>query len=656
MPTTRIVLVIVMTTLALCIHGLYAVRFKHVVLLMEENRAFDHFLGKYPGANGLTGNEYNLLNTSDPNSKRIYVTPNASNVNQCDPDHSTPGTSWKLFGKKAFDEKNYTHPTMSGFVEEEAHLKGPAKTHDYCGVMNYFLPEDLPVMTSLADEYVLMDRFFASLPGPTWPNRLYFLSGTSAGLTETFPWYQDKTGHLYPQKTIFDQVTEGGGTWKVYYNDTPWELMLKTLAVNTDKLHPLDVFFDDAKKGTLPSLSWINPRCAINYTAKLGANDQHPDHDVNLGEAFYKDIYEALRASPAWLDTLFILTYDEHGGFYDHVPPPSGVPGQPDKSYPDHDFVFDRLGLRIPTLIISAYSPKGVIQGAPPAKQKPFANSEYDLTSVMATLRKVSPALMNATNLTARDGWSATFEHLFLSSPRHDCPMHLPDPLPPSRSFEEEAQLSINALQLDIATWHGHHAGTGKPPQDTKQEHLAQFLADSFAETRRRREGRSTLEDLELVIGPSYNITIVTTNLTINRNDAVPYCTISAIVSPSSTIVRKEEWCVTAGPTLAPGDSVSIERCRGSIDPAHNTNSRQHWLISPQQTFMAAQNRSLCVETPIVLSKDSTFWTTQHLSLQRCAPNKITQQFGIDGKVPGDEDNGQILFGPTQWLLRHRSR
>ena len=85
----------------------------------------------------------------------------------------------------------------------------------------------------------------------------------------------------------------------------------------------MDVFYEDAAAGTLPSFSWINPRSGINVTTGVGSNDQHPDHDMSAGEQYYKDIYEALRAGPAWEETLFIVTWDEHGGFYDHVVPPA---------------------------------------------------------------------------------------------------------------------------------------------------------------------------------------------------------------------------------------------------------------------------------------------------------------------------------------------
>merc|ERR1719502_735405 len=112
-------------------------------------------------------------------------------------------------------------------------------------------------MTALAENFVLMDKFFCSVPGPTWPNRMFFMAGTSDGLTETGPWYEDHTGSFFPGKTIFDQVGEAGGTWAVYYDDTPWELFMQSLADQPQNLKQMDAFYADAAAGTLPSFSSI---------------------------------------------------------------------------------------------------------------------------------------------------------------------------------------------------------------------------------------------------------------------------------------------------------------------------------------------------------------------------------------------------------------
>lgn len=201
----------------------------------------------------------------------------------------------------------------------------------------------------------------------------------------------------------------------------------------------------------------------MNSTTGLGANDQHPDHDVALGEALYKDIYEALRNSPQWNETLFIITYDEHGGFYDHVRPPAAPAPDEHESYPDKGFLFNTLGVRVPTLLISPWIAKGTVVSQPPDDQKPFPDSQYDLTSIMATARKILPGLEQTPPLTKRDAWAATFEHVVgvLDEPRTDCPRHLPDAPAPAEhnAHEAEGAFALNDLQRDIASVHAHLAG-----------------------------------------------------------------------------------------------------------------------------------------------------------------------------------------------------
>jgi len=253
------------------------------------------------------------------------------------------------------------------------------------------------------------------------------------------------------------------------------------VANNRQNVKPITQFYTDARTGNLPSFAFINPRLTVNETTKEASNDQHPDHDVSLGEKYYKDIYEALRASPQWNETLFIVTYDEHGGFYDHVPTPLNVPppGDGEASYPDKGFLFDRLGVRIPTLLISPWIPKGLVISAPPAAQKPAQNSEYALTSIMATARKLLG--MTSPPLTKRDAWAATFEHVFsLSSPRTDCPLHLPSAAKPSPYFsiEAEANLPVNGLQEYVMTALASLAGVEYPTHIQRQGDIGEWTQE----------------------------------------------------------------------------------------------------------------------------------------------------------------------------------
>jgi phospholipase C len=260
-----------------------------------ENRPFDHVFGWRDGVNGLTGEEYNDVfiregdnsnNSSSINDRnsdggqeeeqkqqRVYVDSECPFINSCDPSHDTSATTYKLFGGQ---DSSSTEASNSGFVSYEK------SNPNFCNVMSGFKTSDLPVINALADEFAVMDRFFASHPGPTWPNRMFALSATSAGSTETYYWYRGVDGALFPQKTIFDQIEEEHLTWRNYYNDTPWELFMEKIADSPDELQPIDQFYRDAREGTLPAFAWINPRSGINITTGVGSNDQLPDQYVEF--------------------------------------------------------------------------------------------------------------------------------------------------------------------------------------------------------------------------------------------------------------------------------------------------------------------------------------------------------------------------------------
>ena len=271
-------------------------------------------------------------------------------------------------------------------------------------------------------------------------------------------------------------------------------------------LRQFNQFKKDAAAGTLPSFSWINPLFAANPITGEGANDQHPDHSIARGEHFLKDIYETLRKSPAWNETLLVITYDEHGGFWDHVPVPTvGVPAPDDveASYPLENYTFDRLGVRIPTVLVSPLIPRGTVISAPPSAQKPAASSEYDLTSIMATAR-ILLGMTDTEPLTTRDAWSATFEHvLSLETPRSDCPTELPDAPKPGDewSLEAEMALPINELQRDILGSLSRAAGEERPaPLATQGEiagHLRGLLPRVFERAHAHAAGAPERRDFE---------------------------------------------------------------------------------------------------------------------------------------------------------------
>lgn len=234
--------------------------------------------------------------------------------------------------------------------------------------------------------------------------------------------------HGLTQKSIFEQLSNTGHSWKNYFTSIgmvdAFFFNWTFTSGNTDKAQPLKQFFDDAAAGQLPEFSFIDPSCC-----GVGTNSMHPSGLVSDGETFMKDVYEALRSSPQWEQTLLILTYDESGGFFDHVPPPL-APRPDNLTYTEttptgetYTFNFDRLGGRIPTLLISPWVGKGVIeqQGTNSAGD----TVSYSASSILRTLGD----LWDFAPFTPRVEWAPSFGHLIRSTPRTNTPKTLPDPV-----------------------------------------------------------------------------------------------------------------------------------------------------------------------------------------------------------------------------------
>jgi phospholipase C len=256
------------------------------------------------------------------------------------------------------------------------------RPYDPRAVMHYFTPDQIPVMTQLARAFGVSDRWHASAPCETWPNRYFAHCGTGGGWVNN---ERSRFPHRWPRTmpTIFRRLDRAGYRWKVYFHDVPqagtlFDLWLK---VPSNFCFYEAEFRRDARRGRLPHYSFIEPRYYANIITKKLPNDQHPPHNLVYGEQLIASVYNALRNSPCWERALLVITYDEHGGCYDHVPPPVAVaPGGP---YPDK-FEFDRYGVRVPALIISPYVAPGSIIRPPAGAAYPF-----DHASIPATLHKL---------------------------------------------------------------------------------------------------------------------------------------------------------------------------------------------------------------------------------------------------------------------------
>ena len=337
---------------------------KHIVVLMMENRSFDHMLGALKATNpkieGLNGDETN----PDANGNPVRVQPQADYRDQLvhDPDHHFPGTDLQIFGGQT---GNGRVANMQGFVKSYlTQTQNDINTAQE--IMYYFKPEKLPVLTTLAQEFAVFNSWFSSIPGPTICNRAFAQYGTSFGQVGMNIFYIGKD-----IESIYSRLLDAGHTAKIYYYDQKSSTMeiVNLLQHQSEVFGSFSQFISDCKSGQLPDYSFIEP-CYNDHTGPGGgeilASDQHPTHDVHEGERFIGTVYNAIRNNDAlWASTALLVVYDEHGGLYDHVVPPVCTPddftAKPTDTGTGMSFAFDRLGVRVPAILISPYVPKGTV-------------------------------------------------------------------------------------------------------------------------------------------------------------------------------------------------------------------------------------------------------------------------------------------------------
>lgn len=340
--------------------GAGADNIEHVVVLMLENRSFDQMLGGMRRINDkvegvkLNGEPY----INDAGDGRVIAQkPVAEYVvgNMRDLDHEHQATLEQL----GSDAK-----PMSGFVKSYLKRYPEASAAELEQVMAYF-PFDknpsgdkLPALHTLARHFAVCDHWFSSMPGPTWQNRFFAHSGTCLGHVQMPSREEPQNMHVYYQETIYDRLTAAGKDWKIYHHGIPQSIVMTRMLP-----YWLAGRYDDMNEFVTQAARDANefPRFAFIEPCYFGTdeNDQHPPADVRQGEALIAQVYNALRANQSlWESTLLIVTYDEHGGFYDHVAPPATV--APD-GY-TAEWRFDRLGVRVPAILVSPWVEPGVIK------------------------------------------------------------------------------------------------------------------------------------------------------------------------------------------------------------------------------------------------------------------------------------------------------
>ena len=394
----------------------------HIVTLMLENRSFDHMLGLLYSASGnvspggqpfegLTGKESNpgtdgsavTVFTIAPTDANAYFMPGA------DPGEGYSATNSQLFNST-------TPPTTpiasnNGFVTDFSYTLGWEAKEKWSilagtianDIMGVFPPTMLPVLSGLARGFAVCDYWFGSVPTETLPNRAFVNAGTSQGHMD------DKTTQ-YTAPSIYGLLSQHNVNWSIYgYDEAPLTRLDFSDTTNAADSH-FGLFTDfqtAAANGSLAAYTFLEP------SWDAAGNSQHPNYNVALGEQLIHDVYYALRNGPGWNQTLLIITYDEHGGCFDHVPPPSGaVP--PDNSVGEYGFDFTRFGPRVPTVLVSPLIPAGTVfrvaAGAMP----------LDHTSILKTIE----TRWNLPALTARDAAANDVgDVLTLTQPRTDDPI-----------------------------------------------------------------------------------------------------------------------------------------------------------------------------------------------------------------------------------------
>ena len=444
----------------------------HVVVLALENRSFDHMLGLLPHPDPafdglLHGGPYHNPGWGD--APAVIAGPGAKPVIPVGPDHGHDSVMAQLGIAGA---RPPWRPTNTGFVRDYERTCQAVPYKRYRGllspifnwraarklraaphvagrgplVMLSHAADAVPVLSRLAMEFAVCTRWFASVPGETWPNRNFLHAATSDGETNI-------DNRFYDNPTIFELLETAGRTWHIYHDDTPQVWAFKSLW-DTEERHAnwfqFSAFPEHAAAGELPAYSFIEPNHRpplheLDHDPIVGRPDvsdnQHPennlvsdaaydafsstDTDFARGEKLLATVYEALRANPDLFQrTLLLITYDEHGGFFDHVRPPVDVPAPTVRPMEgagarilhfflernSRAFDFTMLGVRVPAIVVSPLVPRGTVDSA-----------VRDHASVPATLRALFAP--EAPALTRRDAWSQPFHGVAsLAAPRTDMP------------------------------------------------------------------------------------------------------------------------------------------------------------------------------------------------------------------------------------------
>lgn len=437
---------------------------KHVVVLMLENRSFDNVLGwlysedaplqfipsdqavPFQGLSPDILSRYNnvLLDSSGKtvySSSPILGIPSTQGTNFMNSPGVDPNEPFDHVTKQIYGSGS--QPTMLGFLQDYASLwcesEWVSNRKEICAVMETYTAEHLPVLLGLARHYAVSDLWFSSVPTQTNPNRAFLICGTSEGQIVNGPLGRS----VFNADTIWNKLCElsPDTTWTIFWQtdtlpgvypgpyDAPFQFSaMKKIANLNSHYQKLDTFHELARIGKLPDFSFIEPQWTFaegielanlralfpdsDYLLGVQGNDLHPPGDVRTAENLLANIYTSLIANPdAWEQTLFIILFDEHGGIFDHISPPSATP--PDNNF-QNGFNFDRFGVRTPALFISPRIKQGTVI-------RSNLDTPFDHTSMAATLLKWKDIDPSKWKMGDRVAQAPTFENVITENvPRKD--------------------------------------------------------------------------------------------------------------------------------------------------------------------------------------------------------------------------------------------
>lgn len=409
-----------------------------IFVLMLENRSFDHMLGLsgISGIDGIYDASGNIkpscFNVNGISGRTVPASDSAPDPIEKDPPHefcdvlmqlcgstaTSMGGQYPIINNSGFIDSfsgNFGYPGIQEFQCQKIAHENPTNPDE---IMQCFKPNKVSALYTLAKEYAVCDRWFSSMPGPTWPNRYFAHAASSAGLDDSPSKAEVMHAYAFGQRfdngTIFDRLNKHNIPWEIFAGDhLPQSFALSGMTKEFfGGRFPMFESFEKKlqDENYEPQYIFIEPKWGKlqGNDAFTGGNSQHPIDGIAGGEQLIRDVYRTIRKSPHWEKSMLIITYDEHGGFYDHVSPPNAVPPE-DSAIPSsnikHGFDFSVLGVRVPAVIVSPWIARGTVD-----------HIRYDHSSIPATLGK----LFNMDPLTWRDRSANDLLHLLTDQCRKD--------------------------------------------------------------------------------------------------------------------------------------------------------------------------------------------------------------------------------------------